>query len=436
MVLTSAALALTCTLAAPATQLDADLVELIERTGTADEVTRRHLADELVLKCDRKATPLLEVLAATRDGCGDASIGTVTPSVLGRSALEIAFTRFPQAALSSEAIAFASREPKSDHDAPGEPFAAAALDALRGVGGSSGLRAALGVGEASTVEYACRFSATLGQDLRRRLEAEPALIDDLSSSWNRVSPHVGRLLLDAAVSSGVPRSSDALVTCLSVTRPDSYDVLFALTGRVSDLSDSALDALITHLGTSLKSEDPITVQASFQVAGECGAVAYVDAAVAALDSPHAGVRRAAHGVLCDWSGQQFPPDARPWKLWLAAERKWRDEVMPGLVTGVSSRNVGRSVVALRTLGHHRLFRDTFVVEVAAALERSEDAVAAAACDALASLGARERAMRLASLLNDPSANVRTAAHRALRSLTGYEIPSDSERWLEALERNG
>ena len=154
----------------------------------------------------------------------------------------------------------------------------------------------------------------------------------------------------------------------------------------------------------------------------------LDGLLELLLDPDARVRRAALESLQALTGARLGADPEPWQAWVEAEDSWHLEHSPDLVQQARSGQPAAAVAALRELSAHPLRAEFVARDLEPVLGRAEAEVVVAACGALARLRAGTGVRPLVDLLADPRAEVRDAAHAALRATTGADLPAEVEAW--------
>jgi hypothetical protein len=90
------------------------------------------------------------------------------------------------------------------------------------------------------------------------------------------------------------------------------------------------------------------------------------------------------------------------------------------------------VAALRAYGEHRTRRGELAEEVARVLTNAHPELRRLACAILQALGSSSASSALTAALDDPDASVGDAAWKALKAITGLELPRNSQRVRELL----
>jgi HEAT repeat protein len=151
-----------------------------------------------------------------------------------------------------------------------------------------------------------------------------------------------------------------------------------------------------------------------------------------LEQEDAGLRDAALGALRRMTGLGFPATAELWRAWYAKELRWQERERPRLLAALQEPDPGRVTAALREYGGRRIWRGSLSQDVTRVLERREAGLRRLACEVLAQLGSPSALPVLSKALQDADAAVAEAAWQAMRSLSGMDLPRDSDRVREIL----
>lgn len=157
----------------------------------------------------------------------------------------------------------------------------------------------------------------------------------------------------------------------------------------------------------------------------------VEVLVDRLEDPDRRVRRAAHTALVRTAGVALPAETGEWIAWLDREETWRHEALPALALALEGDEPAAATAALRSFALHPVFRRELSELAAGALLHPRARVAVAACATLTKLADEAAYRPLVAALTDGREEVRAAAERALRTLTGLDLAGHAawSAWL-------
>jgi hypothetical protein len=301
------------------------------------------------------------------------------------------------------------------------------------------------VGLREDLELALRL-ATPGPTEGTPPSLRRALLDALAGMFGRDPPSVQlvRELFDRAG----PGLLDALVISLErAETPQGLIVLAALLGRSPEMDALVLSA-IARVGRAL--QQPVDLGARVVVRGylsnpDSALVQQATLAVAALGDDGAtgdliellhsddrSVRFNVHRALREITRLTLPPAAEAWEAWFAEESRWWEEDSTRVFADVRGGEPVAAARAVREILRHRLGRHDLAQALRPCLSRPEPDLARMACAALGQLGSRAVQMPLVACLERPEEPVRQAAWKALRDVTGLDLPLEPQRWRAAL----
>jgi HEAT repeat protein len=185
-----------------------------------------------------------------------------------------------------------------------------------------------------------------------------------------------------------------------------------------------LERVRTYLGES----DPSLLCAAIQALGRLGDEDSVEALIALLRRDDARVRASAIDALSRLTGLGHGSDPRRWAAWFEAESLWWERDASALLVHVERGRGLEFVRASRETLEHRLFPGRIARAFAQALGRAQAEEAELACQALARLRSPAGVPALVEALDHRDARVRNAAWKALRDITGVELPPDPTAW--------
>jgi len=136
---------------------------------------------------------------------------------------------------------------------------------------------------------------------------------------------------------------------------------------------------------------------------------------------------AARAALCSMTGMSFE-SRTGWSRWYQAERAWMVTERVAAFQKLSSSDHRQVAEALEAIAPHPLVREEFVSVLSDLLRTRPVEIRLLVCRAIQDSGAREAIPELVSALTSESSKVGVAAHHALQSLTGRDLPLDAEVW--------
>lgn len=227
-------------------------------------------------------------------------------------------------------------------------------------------------------------------------------------------------------------------------RAEGLAVLGKLFGRDPELDLAALEAVAqlgerapwalgeqasTRLRAALEeSRTPALRALAAQALGRTRDAQAVPNLIGCLEGADATLARAAQWSLREITGATRPRTARDWQHWLGVERAWWNGRGQACLAALDAEAPEGISSALRELLAHPLGRDRVAEKLCDALGSLEPAGKVLVCDALARLDARRAVPNLVELLFESDESVRTAAWKALRALTGADLPAEPRLW--------
>ncbi len=153
--------------------------------------------------------------------------------------------------------------------------------------------------------------------------------------------------------------------------------------------------------------------------------------VTLLSHSDRGVRQNAHWSLKRITGLYFAADPKAWSPWLELEMAWWRDTAPKLFEKLERAPIGEAMASVQQIARRRYPRHTLAGELTRALTHPEAEVRRLACVALGQFRSRPAVEGLINVLDDPDPELRAAAHRALRSITGTDLPPERASWIAA-----
>ncbi len=242
--------------------------------------------------------------------------------------------------------------------------------------------------------------------------------------------------VDACVQA-VGRDGSALALSWLAEQLDSdrgIDLL--LLSTIEELSRQVLlraDAKVSErVRRMLWSDDPQVLRKAALAVGKLEDFEAAERLIELLDHEQSCAREGAQRALALLSGFALPPDGEAWMAWYTSEVRWFDEEYDSLVRKLEEGGRAEAVHALLAIGTHRFDRHRMAVDIARALERPEPEVRQLVCKTLLALNSPLVLSELVLALDDPAPKVVDEAWKALRGITGKDLPQQAEAWMEVL----
>jgi hypothetical protein len=272
-------------------------------------------------------------------------------------------------------------------------------------------------------ELRAGFESALTAILRR----DPGALAEVPMLFSESSPGLGSSIVGALTNLATPESTALLASLLG--RAPGLDALLltriAERGRLRSKEDRpVLDAVRRYL----RQRDPVLVAAAARTAGQIGDDEAVEALVGLMEHADERVRASAFTALERISGLAFGADPVRWTSWYNDELGWWDTEAEARLVSIERGRGLEFVRAAREVLEHRLYRDRQAESFVAALERSDAAEMLLACRALGQLGSPVAVRALVACLERHGGPVREAAWRALRAITGLDLPPEADSW--------
>jgi HEAT repeat protein len=265
------------------------------------------------------------------------------------------------------------------------------------------------------------------------VDRRPAEVETLRRHWPSLDRELRTAALDGIARTGPGAGTRAMCRLLGTGSPDEGEVL-AQIARAPFLESEPVGAdARAALARAFVSEDPGTRRGAARLAGRLGGPELAEALVALLDDGDRRVAAAAHQGLESAVGTHLIADREMWRARLAAEAEWAQARLPADLETLRTPNAPAAVAALRRIAAHPLHGDATVRAAAAALDRTEASVRAAACETLARLGRPAAIPDLLRTAEDPDPGVAASASAALAAVT--RLPQRGPAaWRRALVR--
>jgi len=247
------------------------------------------------------------------------------------------------------------------------------------------------------------------------------------------------------VADSAPGLAGPFIDGLAAVRgPVATRILAGMLGRSPGL-DPLLLARLAHRGRAragqdevvldavrryLRQRDPALVGAAAVACGELGDDGAVEPLIGLMDHDDARVRASVFQALERISGLDLGPAPERWTSWYHAEMRWWDEDAEAELVRIERGRGQEFVRAAGAVLEHRLFRDRMAESFAQALQRGDGDEVRLACRALEQLRSPVAVRALVECLERDEPTVRSAAWRALRAITGVELPPEADSWAE------
>lgn len=246
------------------------------------------------------------------------------------------------------------------------------------------------------------------------------------------------------LSESPPGMASSIVEALAATRSaQATRLLASLLGRMPGLDGLLLtrlaerarplegdEATFDAVRRYLRQRDATLVCAAARVCGQLRDDGAVETLVALMEHGDERVRRSVFDALQRISGLDFGPDAARWTSWYHAEMRWWEEEADSLLANIERARGLEFMRAAREVLEHRLYRDRIAESFVQALGRDNAAEVRSACQALEQLGSTQAVDALVECLERDDPLVRAAAWKALRKLTGADLPPERSSWVE------
>lgn len=264
------------------------------------------------------------------------------------------------------------------------------------------------------------------------MKRDARAITALGDVLGRSDTSTATVLIDAIGSSQDPRALGALFAA-TPQQPDLGPQIASFASKIGASTDGALNREFTQwLLAQLCTARPEYARTLLQAVGVLDDGSNVPALIDQLSSRDAGIRDSALWALRKISGLAFPADRTAWLAWSRGEADWHTSVRPHLRLALASGEPKLVVPALRSYGEHRTRRTELAHEVERALADRHAEIRCLACSVLQQIGAVSSSAALTGALQDSDPGVAEAAWKALKAITGLDLPRDPNRIREIL----
>ena len=150
-----------------------------------------------------------------------------------------------------------------------------------------------------------------------------------------------------------------------------------------------------------------------------------------VDQPQlvsASARWSLHAI----SGVDLGAEGQAWLDWRERELTWLSEQAPALLEDLQSQVPGVVLAAVSEALRHPLHRHVVADALGPLIAHADPGVARSVCVAIARLDSSHSVPWLLAALQQPDPELQGHAAKALRRLTGLDLPPDHEAWSRAL----
>jgi len=403
--------------AVPAPAPRGRVADVLQHTATWSEVVER--ADEIVGLGAAALPELFAILASGRDSAvtvGDEAVLAPYQRATAQLALRGSTIAEVRVFLSTLAEGTPSTEERLE-----------ALALLGRVGTRSDLdllsRIAAAGEDGAVIERPIldAFEAALETYLRRK----PTTVHKLPSLYARVHPSLLEPIVASVERVHSPEALDALTEFLGSV-PNADGLVLRALARQGEVG-RALPAPL-RFRSYLNHEDDTLAVLAITAAARLDDQESVDILVRQLDHRNANVRRATERALKELTQLPFGADRDAWIRWHRGEVTWWDREAHEQFAALRTTDLDAVARAVLGIATKRLYPDKLATGLAAGLRRSEPQLVRMTCHALMQLPSQAAVADLIVLLRHENAAVREDALTALRTITGFDLPPDAERW--------
>jgi HEAT repeat protein len=242
-----------------------------------------------------------------------------------------------------------------------------------------------------------------------------------------LAPAVRAALAAALGRSGRPEAVAALAAIArDVTAGMARRTAALALADIADPRNAQVAPLLALLAEG--EDDALLVASAASALGRLRASEAVPALIGVLGSGDGGARQAAHAALCEIAGRSLPPDAAAWRAAWDAERARAERDLPLVLLELESGDPAVTIRAMREAASFVAARERVRPALLVFVAGESPGLRAAACAALGQLDDPAAVPALVAALDDPDPGVWDAAWRALRRITGKDLPAKSAAW--------
>jgi hypothetical protein len=261
------------------------------------------------------------------------------------------------------------------------------------------------------------------------LARDPSALSQVPALFADSPPGLGSSIVEALAGSPSPVATSVLAGLLGRS-PGIDPLLLARLAKRGRLHGGDEQDVLTSVRRYLRQRDPLLVTAAARACGALGDDGAVETLVELVEHPDLRVRQSVFDALARISGLAYGEESRRWERWYRAEMRWWEDEADSLLARVERGRGLEFVRAAREALGHRLFRNRIAESFAQALRRGSGEEARLACSALEQLRSPVAVPALVECLQRDDALVRQRAWRALRAITGVELPPESDSWAD------
>ncbi len=267
-----------------------------------------------------------------------------------------------------------------------------------------------------------------GQALALVLQRDPSALGEVRRLFQEALPALSAPIVAALARTRAPEAQELLASLLGSSPGLDPLILTRLgergpTGRLR-IDEEVRDAVRRYL--SRREEELVRVAA--RAAGGLRDDEAVETLVGMTEHPVPALRASACDALGELTGLAYGRDSARWSAWYRAEMSWWDSEAREVLLRIERGRGVEFTRAARLALEHRLFRDRLAEAFAQALPRRDFQEVRFACRALEELRSPSALPGLIECLERDEPLVREAAWKALRAITGAELPAEAESW--------
>jgi HEAT repeat protein len=259
------------------------------------------------------------------------------------------------------------------------------------------------------------------------LARDPAALAQVRGLVSESPPGLASPIVEALSTQGSGAATRILADLLGRS-PGLDPLLLARLAERGRLRESGAESVFECVRRYLKKTDPALVYGAVLACGRLGDDGAVETLVDLLAHADERLRGGIFRALERISGLGLGQDAARWTSWYRSESRWWEGEAEGLLLRIERGRGLEFVRAAREALEHRLFRDRIAEAFAQTLQLGGDEEVLLACRALEQLRARIAVPGLIECLERDDPLVRRAAWKALRAITGVELPPEVDSW--------
>ncbi len=267
------------------------------------------------------------------------------------------------------------------------------------------------------------FRAAMGDILTR----DAAALAQVPALFSESPPGLASSIVEGLASLRTHAATRVLADLLGRS-PGLDPLLLARLAERGRLQRSGDEAVFESVRRYLRQRDPALVSAAVLACGQLGDDGAVEALIDLLDHPDERVRLGVFAALECITALSFGQEGARWTSWYQAEMRWWEREAEALLVRIERGRGLEFVRAAREALEHRLFRDRIAEAFAQGLQRQGGDELLLSCRALEQLHSLVAVPGLVECLERDDPLVREAAWRALRAITGVDLPPEGDSW--------